>query len=380
MPEWEQTTLGEVASIQQGKKVDHLPIGQAVSAMYGANGVIGSWTSGSHAYDVVGLGCRGSVGSVHRIEAGAWLGNNVMGVWPRDSRLTLGFLLLWLEHADLRASGVISGQVQPQITRTSLAPLPISFPPLAEQRRIVDVMAVVDAQIEALEAEHHSARNALESSRAAFTADIATRPLDEVLASAKAGGTPDRKRPDFYGGDIPWLKSGEVASSHIAGTEEHITEAGLRGSSAWLVPQGTVVVAMYGATAAQVGFTGCEMATNQAVLALNVDPKEADPRFLFHWMCARSADLKRAATGAAQPNLSKGVVLDEAGFPYVDLSEQRRLATGWDGVLEVSERLVVEGERLRLHRASLLSALLSQQVEIPKSYDALLDNAVEVSA
>ncbi len=184
-----------------------------------------------------------------------------------------------------------------------------------------------------------------------------------------------RGRTDFYGGGIPWLKSGEVANPMILSTEETITESGLAESSAWLVPAGTVVIAMYGATAGQIGYLGKSMATNQAVLALIADEEVADSRFLYHWLMSRSQTLKTKATGAAQPNLSKAVVLREAGFPSIELMRQREIAAVLDSLSAAAEALANELGTLRAFRSSLLTALLSQTITIPEAYDAVLEVA-----
>jgi type I restriction enzyme S subunit len=72
-------------------------------------------------------------------------------------------------------------------------------------------------------------------------------PLD-AIATTTSGGTPNRKRPDYYGGGIPWVKSGELNDSYIFETEETLTQEGLKNSSAKLFPAGTLLIAMYGAT------------------------------------------------------------------------------------------------------------------------------------
>src|SRR5437870_5353978 len=71
--------------------------------------------------------------------------------------------------------------------------------------------------------------------------------LDEI-ARTTSGGTPDRKNAGYYGGSIPWVKSGELNDRYIASTEEALTPAGLKQSSAKLFPSGTLLMAMYGAT------------------------------------------------------------------------------------------------------------------------------------
>ena len=92
--------------------------------------------------------------------------------------------------------------------------------------------------------------------------------LGEVCKTG-SGGTPLSSRKEFYeGGTIPWLVSGEVAQGNVREAKNFITAAGLENSAAKLFPRDTVLVAMYGATAGQVGILRFEATTNQAVCGI----------------------------------------------------------------------------------------------------------------
>jgi type I restriction enzyme S subunit len=97
-----------------------------------------------------------------------------------------------------------------------------------------------------------------------------------------SGGTPNRANNLYYGGAIPWVKSGELREGIIGDTEEKLTERGLQESSAKLVPKGSILLAMYGATVGRMAFLGIDAATNQAVCNIRPDPTRADPRYVFH--------------------------------------------------------------------------------------------------
>lgn len=249
----------------------------------------------------------------------------------------------------------------------------LMIPSQTVQRRIVDVMSVVDAQIEALEHEAHRVSRAY----AAFLDDLAQvhphQAIGSVVLVAQAGGTPSRKRPDFYGGDIPWLKSGEVDNDEIVTAGEFITESGLKGSSAKIVPPGSVVVAMYGQgdTKGRAGFVRKPMATNQAVLALIPDEAKIHPRLLLHAVRSQTGALRARAVGAAQPNLSKGVVTSHNIPVPDDLKLQEVFADTVDALTGEGAALASEATNLRAFRSSLLTSLLNQEIEIPDSYDAL---------
>lgn len=132
--------------------------------------------------------------------------------------------------------------------------------------------------------------------------------VGEFCAKMTSGGTPSRTNNDYWNSnDYPWLKTGEVQNNVIFETEEYISEAGLKNSSAKLIPAGSVVMAMYGATAAQVGYLQCETTTNQACCNM-ICKSEVDAAFLYFHFLANQEEIKRLATGGAQENLSQDVI------------------------------------------------------------------------
>lgn len=124
-----------------------------------------------------------------------------------------------------------------------------------------------------------------------------------------SGGTPARDKANIYfGGNIPWIKSGELENKPISRTEETITEHGLKNSSAKIFPKNTVLVALYGATVGKTGILEIEAATNQAIAAVIPDNKIADYKFLFFFLRHYSPKLLAARVGGAQPNISQEIL------------------------------------------------------------------------
>lgn len=147
-------SLAEVAHIQQGKTLSVKEMAGGDHPVFGANGVIGFHDHGHYPHNVVAVGCRGSCGTIHLAKAGSFLANNVMAVWPIDpGSVEFGFLAPMLEAADLSAQGIVTGQVQPQITRRSLATLQVQVPSLFDQRRIAAFVEAVDRTLVAAEDE-----------------------------------------------------------------------------------------------------------------------------------------------------------------------------------------------------------------------------------
>jgi len=132
--------------------------------------------------------------------------------------------------------------------------------------------------------------------------------LGEYCLEMKSGGTPSRSNHDFWNShDYRWLKTGEVHNNIIFDTEEYISEDGLKGSSAKLIPSNSVIMAMYGATAAQVAFLNCETTTNQACCNM-ICRNKLDASFLYFHLLYNQNNIKRLANGGAQENLSQELI------------------------------------------------------------------------
>ena len=132
--------------------------------------------------------------------------------------------------------------------------------------------------------------------------------VSEYCVDTKSGSTPSRTNEDFWnGGTIPWVKSGEVHNNITLQTEECITQAGLNGSSTKLLPQDTVLMAMYGVTAGEVGYLAIEATTNQAICGMMCKTK-ADAAYLYFALIQSQDAISRLSNGGAQDNLSKNFI------------------------------------------------------------------------
>lgn len=150
--------------------------------------------------------------------------------------------------------------------------------------------------------------------------------LGEICLKVTSGGTPSRRMPNYFtDGHIPWVKTKELNDGWICDTEEHITDDAMASSSAKMLPENTVLLAMYGATVGQLGILAKPMTCNQACCAFVVDPEKADFRYVFYQLLLRKPELKSLATGAAQQNLS-GQFLKSYMIPIPPLPAQRRIA------------------------------------------------------
>ncbi len=183
-----------------------------------------------------------------------------------------------------------------------------------------------------------------------------------TVADWGAGGTPSRSEPNFYGGKIPWIKSGELNSRYIKTTEESITEEAIKSSSAKIFPAGSVAIAMYGATIGKTAILGIDASTNQAC-AVGV-PVEGliGKEYLYRLLQNEKAAFIEKGKGGAQPNISQAVIkAHEIGLP--PLAEQTRIAAKLDELLVQLDTLKtrIDGipALLKRFRQSILAAAVS---------------------
>jgi type I restriction enzyme S subunit len=133
------------------------------------------------------------------------------------------------------------------------------------------------------------------------------------ICETTSGGTPSRKVSKYYGGNIPWVKSGELKHNIIIDTEEKITEEAIDNSSAKIFPKGTLLIALYGATIGKLAFLGVDAATNQAVCGIYGN-EYINLKFLFNYLHFKRQNLVQESIGGAQPNISQ-TILKNLGVP-----------------------------------------------------------------
>ena len=150
--------------------------------------------------------------------------------------------------------------------------------------------------------------------------------IKNITSRITSGGTPKSSEASYYDGTIPWLNTKEINFNRITKTERYITEEGLNNSSAKWIPKGSVIIAMYGATAAKVAYSLIDLTTNQACCNLIIDEDKANSQFIYYYIQSSYEELLNLACGAAQQNLSVGVIGD---FPIYlpPLDEQKRIAS-----------------------------------------------------
>ena len=134
--------------------------------------------------------------------------------------------------------------------------------------------------------------------------------LGELCQRVTSGGTPNTRKNEYYGGEIPWVRTQEVNFNRIYDTEIKITKQGLENSSAKWIPENSVIIAMYGATAGKVAINKIPLTTNQACCNLIINELKADYRFVYYNILSRFSSIANMAVGGAQQNLNAGMIKD----------------------------------------------------------------------
>ena len=171
----------------------------------------------------------------------------------------------------------------------------------------------------------------------------------------QSGATPSRLRQDYYGGSIPWLKTGDLNDGIIQSIPENITEKALEETSVKLNPKGSVLMAMYGATIGKVGILSFAATTNQACCAcLNY---KIEQMYLFYFLLANRENFISMGGGGAQPNISKEKIIQTC-IPVPPIDEQKRIINAIDYWISLANSIDNSKENLQVLIKQVKSKIL----------------------
>ena len=239
------------------------------------------------------------------------------------------YLMMWFRRPefDRECWFMTDGSVRGGITWDDLCRIQLPVPPYERQLDVVESYRAITRRI-AMKKEINDnlvavgtasiqknvGRGALinlteaEMDRLTLPDDFEIQTISEFCRETKSGSTPSRTNNEYWeNGTISWVKSGEVHNNITLQTEEYITSLGLRESSTKLLPKDTVLMAMYGVTAGEVGYLAIEATTNQAICGMICNSK-ADAAYLYFSLIQSQAAISRLSNGGAQDNLSKNFI------------------------------------------------------------------------
>ena len=158
------------------------------------------------------------------------------------------------------------------------------------------------------------------------------------IGSWSAGATPSRQHPEYYEGNIPWLKTGDLNDGYIVDIPEFVGEIALEKTSLRLIPIGSVLMAMYGATIGKLGILEIEATTNQACCAC-IPYSCVVNKYLFYYLMSQRRNYIKMGAGGAQPNISKEKIVISL-IPLPPLEEQKRIVAKIEELLPYCDQLI----------------------------------------
>jgi len=294
--------------------------------------------------------------------------------------LTPNFLKFQLDSFVARkVTSKARGGAMNNVSLGDLKNLDVLIPPVPEQRAIVAKIEQLFSELDNGVTNLKAAKDKLEIYRqavlkkafeGAFTADwrrdqdFDTTWEDTVLgkiAKWGSGGTPSRKIDEYFTGNIPWLKTGELGSMYVDDAEEKITEEAILKSSAKVFPKGSVGIAMYGATIGKTSIFNAPLATNQAC-AVAQPNEDIDAVFLYYYILSQKYDLIRKGQGGAQPNISQGI-LKEHPISVPKIEEQNQIVQEIEFRLSVCDNILTNIEEGLDKSEALRQSILKQAFE-----------------
>ena len=261
-----------------------------------------------------------------------------------EDKIASGFLYHYLSSNSVQnywLTKINSGSVSnlnADIIKRLLVPIPCPEDPeksLAIQAEIVRILdsfteltAELTAELKARKQQYNHYRDQLLNFE---NGDVEWKTLGDISLKSYSGGTPKAGNSKYYeGGSIPWLRTQEVVFSNIHETTIKITQAAVDETAAKWVPANCVIVAISGATAGRSGINKIPLTTNQHCCCLEIDPKQAVYRYVFHWVSMNYEELKGLGQGA-RGDLNSGIIkgfkipIPFAGDPEKSLAEQIRI-------------------------------------------------------
>ena len=246
-----------------------------------------------------------------------------------NSILKEDYLMMWFRRPEFDRICWLhtDGSVRGGITWDDICRLELPIPPIENQLEIVNSYKAITERIALKQKindnlvaigtasiQKNVGRGALinmteaEMERLTFPKDFKVENVSEFCIETKSGSTPSRTTKEYWkNGTISWVKSGEVHNNITLQTEEYITPLGLTESSTKLLPKDTVLMAMYGVTAGEVGYLAIEATTNQAICGM-ICHSEAEAAYLYFSLIQSQAAISRLSNGGAQDNLSKNFI------------------------------------------------------------------------
>ena len=381
--------LCELLKIYNGTKYDHLNKGDI--PLYGSGGLMSHVDEALYSREAILLPRKGTLSNIMYVNESFWTVDTMYYAVVNDKLADAFYLYSYLSQLDL--SNLDSGSTLPSMTKSAYESIVVKLPDLKIQKSVATILFNIRKKLETnnqinqeLEAmaktlydywfvqfdfpDQNGKPYKSSGGKMIYNLELKREIPEgwgvekiENIAQTGSGGTPKSTNVSYYSnGEIPWINSGELEQMVITSTSNFITEEGLNNSSAKLFPSGTILVAMYGATAGKVSFLTFEASTNQAICAIML----TDIRMRYYLKNVIEdlyQYLVKLSTGSARDNLSQDMIKNiKVVIPSNDI-----LDIFYDfsnNVIKEITKKQQENEQLNQLRDWLLPMLMNGQVKV----------------
>lgn len=275
-----------------------------------------------------------------------------------------GYIYYILLHDDFQnyAKNWAAGTTIKNVSLKQMREYEFLLPSFEKQQQIVQILSSLDDKIELnAQINHNLEEQAKAIFREYFQPHEKVVPLGSICKCV-LGGTPNRNKSEFWGGDIPWINSGKVNEFRITTASEYITDSGLKNSSTKLLPCYTTVIAITGATLGQVSLLEIASCANQSVVGV-LQNDNVPYTFIYPFIKENILELISNQTGGAQQHINKQNVeaLPVPCYSPDLISEYHEKISPLYG--QISNNCF-ESERLTGLRDLLLPKLMSGEIDV----------------
>jgi len=389
--DWQFYKLTDICNPKQWKTISATEMTESGYPVFGANGFVGFYHEYNHEHEAVAITCRGNTcGTINRIPPRTYITGNSMALDDiKKNVITQDYLYYALKYRGVGDS--ISGSAQPQITGAGLRSIEFPAPPLPEQQKIAIILSSVDDVIEKTRAQIDKLK------------DLKTGMMQELLTNgightefkdSPVGRIPEvwnvvelgnvaklergrfshrpRNDPQFYGGNIPFLQTGDIPKEapQITCFSQTLNEKGLKISKLFL--KGTLVITI-AATIGEIGILEFDSCFPDSLVGIKVNQQKAKPMFILYLMRHLKSELESLAPQTAQKNINLDI-LQPFQIPLPSAEEQELIANAI-GSVDVRVNVLLEKlERTKSTKKALMQDLLTGKVRVNLNESAAIEN------
>ena len=384
---WCWTTLGEVFTLQAGKNITAKGISDKQDTTYpfpcyGGNGLRGYVSSYNRTGRFPLIGRQGALCGNINVADGLFYATEHAVVVESYCNIDVDWAVYALIYLNLNQYA--TSTAQPGLSVATINEVLLPVPPIEEQKRIANEIEKWFDLIKEIESGKVELKSYIKQTKSKIldlaisgklvpqdpndepTIELLKRinldfqpcdnshyenlPFEEPdgwcwatlgsIGKWQSGATPSRMRKDYYGGDIPWLKTGDLNDWYITDIPEYITQQALNETSVKLNPAGSILIAMYGATIGKIGILTMPATTNQACCAC-ISHNGIEQMYLFYYLLSHKEEFVRQGGGGAQPNISKEKIV-ETLIPIPPLSEQLRIIKAIEAIFNQIDTITAE--------------------------------------